>query len=99
MGITSFLLELEKQFVEEFDGSEIPLDLDIEDWESTSSWLQESFMTWFLKHREEELSWEWVKCGWVDPAPRLRLLGQSEPAFRVRANCVDNIDAWLQDKI
>ncbi len=63
------------------------------------AWFKEAFGLWFLKHRNDLLAREWVRRGWAEYV--LKPTGSSElkETHRVRPECVEKVDAWLQDEI
>ena len=99
MGITSFLHDLEMNFLNELKRDDIPSEIDIGDWDVVTAWFREAFAQWFLENRDEVLSREWVRRGWADYILKPSTPGKLEEFYRVKPEFVDQMDAWLQDEI
>jgi hypothetical protein len=99
VGVSSFLRRLEYSFLNELDGKDIPHNLDPKDGETSNAWLDEAFANWLLEHRDELMAKEWAKRGWVQWTPKPLGRGTLKESYQVNPDCVDQIDAWLQDEI
>ncbi len=99
MGVTVFVNKLETRFLNQLTDDEVPEDLDPSDGDSVQAWFKRAFGLWFLKHRDDLLAREWVRRGWAENV--LKPTGSSElkETYRVRPECVEKVDAWLQDEI
>ncbi len=97
--MTAFNDKLETQFLNQLADDEIPKNLDPKDGTVVQAWFETAFMAWFLKHRDDLLARESVRRGWAENI--LRPTGSSElkETYRVRPECVEKVDAWLQDEI
>ena len=99
MGISCFLRDLETHFLNQLGDSDIPSEIDVSDWDEVQKWFADAFAKWFLQNLEHVLSREWVRRGWADYILKPSTPGQLNEGYRVRPECVDEIDAWLQDKM
>ena len=62
-------------------------------------WFKEAFGVWFLQHREDVLSKEWAEAGLGRRGARPDADGKLKMGYRVKPECVQQIDDWLQDRI
>jgi hypothetical protein len=99
MGVTAFTKKLETHFLNQLDPKDTPKDIDARDGEAVRNWFKEAFAYWFLEHRDELLGREWVRRGWAESVLRSTESGKLAEAFRVKPECAERIDAWLQDQI
>jgi hypothetical protein len=99
MGVAAFTRKLEKRFLNQLDPRDIPKDVDPADGDAVRAWFAEAFGYWFLEHRDELLGREWVRRGWAESVLRATESGSLREAFRVRPECAEKIDAWLQDEL
>ena len=99
MGVTEFTKKLETHFLNQLDPKDIPKDIDPRDSDAAGSWVKEAFTYWFLEHRDELLGREWVKRGWAESVLETTEPGKPKECFRVKPECTEKIDAWLQDEI
>ncbi|MHC4402732.1 MAG: hypothetical protein ACYTG0_23970 [Planctomycetota bacterium] len=99
MGVTSFTERLESHFLNQLDPTDIPKEIDPRDWETVREWFKEAFGYWFLEHRDALIGREWVKRGWAESVLQPDPAGKLKESFRVKPECIDTIDAWLQDEI
>ena len=99
MGVTSFTKKLETHFLNQLDPKHIPKHLDPKDKDAVNAWFKEAFGYWFLEHRDELLGREWVKRGWAESVLQTGESGKLSESFRVKPECVEKIDAWLQDQL
>ena len=99
MGVTSFLHQLEAFFLTQLDSKEIPKHLDPKDGDAVRAWFHEAFGYWLLKHRDDLLAKEWARRGWAEYTLKPAASGELQESYRVKPDCVQQIDAWLQDEI
>ena len=99
MGMTTFINKLETRFLNQLTDDEIPKDLDPRDGESVRVWFKKAFGLWFLKNRDDLLAREWVRRGWAESILKPTESGELKESHRVKPECVETIDAWMQDEI
>jgi hypothetical protein len=99
VGVTSLIHNLETAFLNQVDSKEIPKHLDPKDGEAVKAWFHEAFGIWFLKHRDDLLAKEWARRGWAEWSLKPVESGELKETYRVKPECAELIDAWLQDEI
>jgi predicted DNA-binding transcriptional regulator len=99
VGVTAFINKLETRFLNQLKDDELPRNLDPNDRDSVRAWFKEAFGLWFLKHRDDLLAREWARRGWAEYILKPTESGGLKEIHRVRPECVEKIDAWLQDEI
>ncbi len=99
MGVTSFTRDLETYFLNQLEGDAIPKRVDARDWCAVQAWFREAFGLWFLEHRDELLGREWARLGWAEVVLRPTESGTLRQFFRLKPECVDTVDAWMQDEV
>ena len=52
-----------------------------------------------LEHRDELLGREWIKRGWAESVLETTESGKLVEQFRVKPECAERINAWLEDEI
>ncbi len=99
MGVTRFLDALEVHFLSQLSDKDIPQGISPNDKQAVGQWFQEAFAVWFLQHREDVLSKQWAQRGWADEVLGLDADSKLKLSYRVKPECVQQIDDWLQDRI
>jgi hypothetical protein len=99
VGVTSFLGRLEASFLTQLDSKEIPKHLDPKDGETLTAWFHEAFGYWLLQHRDDLLAKQWARKGWAECTLERMPSGELKETYRVKPECVEQINAWLQDEI
>jgi len=99
MGMTAFMKTLETNFLNQLEPEAIPKHLDPRDWDAVQTWFKDAFGFWFLERRDELLGREWARRGWADVVLRPTESGRLKEFFRLKPECVETVDAWLQDQL
>jgi hypothetical protein len=98
VGVISFLNQLERSFLNQLDANAIPKHLNPQDGEAVHDWFHEAFAYWLLDHRDELLAKEWVRRGWAELLLTPSEAGPLKETYRVKPECVEQIEAWMQDE-
>jgi hypothetical protein len=99
MGVTRFIDTLEVHFLSRLSDTDIPEGISPDDSRAVAEWFKDAFGVWFLQHRDDVLSKEWMKRGWAAEVLVPDSAGKLKMGYRVKPECVQQIDDWLQDRI
>jgi len=99
VGVTQFIDRLEFHFLSQLSEKDLPAGISPDDSPAIRAWFKEVFGVWFLQHREEVLRKEWTKRSWAAEVLAPDATGKLKMGYRVKPECVQQIDDWLQDQI
>jgi hypothetical protein len=99
LGVSSFLENLSVDFVSDLSEDAVPPHIVWNDHAALAHWVQEAFAVWLLGCRDEVMAEEWFSRGWAELVLAPDAAGCYHNVYKVATDCVDQIEAWLQDAV
>jgi len=99
LGVSAFLENLGVTFVCGLQIDDIPPRVGCNDHDALADWLQEVFAAWLLSRREQLMATEWFVRGWAEQVLTPDPSGRYRSVYTVLSECVEQIEAWMEDGI